>query len=74
MQQITFQPQTPDELKFLKQIAKMTKIKVTLEKETPKQKRKREILDTIERGLQEVKLHQEGKIKLMSARELLDEL
>ena len=74
MQQITFQPQTPDELKFLKQIARMTKIKATLEKETPKQKRKREILDSIERSVEEMNAHLRGEIKLKSADEFLKEL
>ncbi|QDK77101.1 hypothetical protein EXU85_00210 [Spirosoma sp. KCTC 42546] len=74
MQQIILQPQTPDELHLVKQFAKVMKIKATTLKETPKARKKREILDSIERGLAEIKLHQEGKITLKSAREVLDEL
>ncbi len=74
MQQIILQPQTPDELRLVKQFAKVMKIKTATVKETPKARRKREILDGIERGLAEVKLHQEGKITLKTARQVLDEL
>lgn len=35
---------------------------------------KEEILDSIVQGLKEIKLHKEGKIKLKSAEELLNEL
>ncbi len=74
MQQITFQPQTPDELKFLKQIAKMTKIKATLEKETPKQRKQREFLDSFERRAADINAHLRGDIKLQSADDFLNEL
>lgn len=33
-----------------------------------------EIYESIQQGLKEIKLHQEGKIKLKSAQQLLDEL
>ena len=74
MQQIILQPQTPDELRLVKQFAKVMKIKISVIKETPNQKKKREILDSIERGLAEIKLHQEGKIALKTAQQVLDEL
>lgn len=35
---------------------------------------KKQVLDSITKGLQQVKLHQEGKIKLQTAQQLLDEL
>jgi len=35
---------------------------------------KKEILESIESGLKQVQLHKEGKIKLQSARDFLDEL
>ncbi len=74
MQQIILQPRTPDELRLVKQFAKVMKIKATTVQESPKIRRKREILDGIERGMAEIKLHQEGKIILKSARQVLDEL
>ncbi|SEI94397.1 hypothetical protein SAMN05192553_101954 [Cyclobacterium xiamenense] len=35
---------------------------------------KQEVLENIRQGMKEVKLHQEGKVKLHSARDFLDEL
>lgn len=35
---------------------------------------KKEILESIERGSKEVQLHKEGKVKLQSARDFLNEL
>lgn len=35
---------------------------------------KQEILDSIEQGLKEVQMHQEGKIELKSARDFINEL
>ena len=74
MQQITLQPHNGQEMCLIRQLAKTLNIKASVQKETSRQKRKREILDSIEKGLNEVQLHQEGKIKLMSASELLNEL
>ena len=74
MQQIILNSQTPDELRLVKQFAKVMKIKATTVQESAKAKRKREILDSIERSLEEIKLHEEGKITLKSARQVLDEL
>ena len=45
-----------------------------LEKEKVKSPTKSDILNGLKEALEEVKLHQEGKIKLKSARELLDEI
>ncbi|EMJ52943.1 hypothetical protein LEP1GSC083_2909 [Leptospira interrogans serovar Pyrogenes str. L0374] len=39
-----------------------------------KEPTKKEILDGIKQGLKEVELHRQGKLKLKSAKELLDEL
>ena len=74
MQQIIFQPQTPDEMRFLKQISRMTKIKAVVEKETPKQKKEREFLDSFDERAEEIKAHQRGEIKLQSAKDFLNEL
>ena len=78
MQAITLIQQNEQQMRLIKQLAKTLEIEATVakivSKEAPKQKRKREILDSIERGLKEVQLHQEGKIELKSAKELLNEL
>jgi hypothetical protein len=43
-------------------------------KEEYEEPTKQEILDSIKQGIKEAQLHQEGKIKLQSARDFLDEL
>ena len=43
-------------------------------KEDYEEPTKQEILDSIKQGIQEVQLHQQGKIKLQSARGFLNEL
>lgn len=43
-------------------------------RESMSAKEKQEVLDDIKEGLHEVKLAREGKIKLQSAREFLDEI
>jgi len=43
-------------------------------KEDYEEPTKQEILDSIKQGMKEVQLHQEGKIKLQSARDFLHEL
>jgi hypothetical protein len=43
-------------------------------KEDYEEPTKQEILDSIRQGMKEVQLHQEGKIKLQSARDFLNEL
>jgi hypothetical protein len=45
-----------------------------LEKEDVVEPSKEDILEGLKDALQQVKLHREGKIKLQSARSLLDEL
>ncbi len=42
-------------------------------KEDYEEPTKQEILDSIRQGMKEVQLHQEGKIKLQSARDFLNE-
>jgi hypothetical protein len=43
-------------------------------KEDYEEPTRQEILDSIRQGMKEVQLHQEGKIKLQSARDFLNEL
>lgn len=74
MQQIILQPQTPDELRLIKQFAKVMKIKAISVKETTAKNKEEEFLDRLERSARQVKAHLDGKIKLKSAREFLDDL
>lgn len=74
MQQIILTPQTPDELRLVKQFAKVMKIKTSVIKETPAQKREREFLEGLDRSAGQVKAHLRGEIKLKSADEFLNEL
>ena len=74
MQQIILQPQTLDEVRLIRQLAKALKIKAVTVKETIAQKREREFLEGIDRSAAEIKAHLKGEIKLKSARELLNEL
>ena len=41
---------------------------------TAKQKRKQEVLNDVREGMKQVRLHQQGKIKLKTLQEVLDEL
>ena len=74
MQQIIVRPRNQEELQLVTQLMKRMKIKADIAEETPKAKRKREILESIERSAREVNAALRGEIKLKSARELLDEL
>jgi len=74
MQQIIVRPRNQEELQLVTQLMKRMKIKADIEEETPKAKRKREILESIERSAREVNAALRGEIKLKSARELLNEL
>jgi len=74
MQQITLQPQTPDELRLVKQFAKVMRIKAVTVKETPTEKKKREFLEGLDRSAQAVQAHLRGEIKLKSLDDFIDEL
>lgn len=74
MNPIMLTPNTPEQVKLIKQLAKTLNIKASVVKETAVQKHKREILDSIERGAKDVQAALRGEIKLKSAREFLDEL
>lgn len=74
MQQILLQPQTPDELRLVKQFAKLMKIKSTVVPQTPQQKKKQEILDDLQASVDEMNEHLAGKKQFKTAQQLLDEL
>ncbi|EKR17404.1 hypothetical protein [Leptospira interrogans] len=60
-------------IEILKDLA-YVKFKIITETIEEKEPTKKEILDGIKQGLKEVELHRQGKLKLKSAKELLDEL
>lgn len=74
MQQIILQPRTPDELRLAKQFVKVMRIKTSVVKETPKQRKKREILDSLESSVQDMNAYVSGKKRFKTAQEVLDEL
>ncbi len=78
METIIIQPKNKKELAFVSEFLERTKIKATVKKNRKKsggtQKTKEEILDSIERGYKQAQLHAAGKLKLKTAKELLDEL
>jgi hypothetical protein len=74
MNPIVLTPNTPEQVKLIKQLAKTLNIKASVIKETPTQKRERELLESIDRAAKEVKAHLRGDIKLQSAEDFLNEL
>jgi hypothetical protein len=78
METIIIQPKNKKELAFVSEFLERTNIKGTVKrvrkKNTVSQKSKKEILDSIEKGYREAQLHAAGKIKMKTAKELLDEL
>ncbi|WP_155713930.1 hypothetical protein, partial [Leptospira noguchii] len=59
-------------LEILKDLSSV-KFKVLTEQEE-KEPTKKEVLDGIKQGFKEVELHRQGKLKLKSAKDLLNEL
>lgn len=78
METIIIQPKNKKELAFVSEFLERTKIKATVKKSGKKTasggRIKEEILVSIERGYKQAQLHAAGKIKLKTAKELLDEL
>ena len=78
METIIIQPKNKKELAFVSEFLERTKIKATVKKNGKKSgaggRTKEQILDSIERGYKQAQLHAAGKIKLKTAKELLDEL
>ena len=78
METIIIQPKNKKELAFVSEFLERTKIKATVKKIRKRpvtaEKTKAEILNSIERGYKQAQLHAAGKLKLKTAKELLDEL
>lgn len=74
MQNIIVQPRNKEEFQLVTQLMKRMKIKSTIAEETPKQKKKREILEGLEQSVDEMNAHLRGEIQLKSADDFLNEL
>ena len=74
MQQIIVQPRNEEEYQLVTQLMKRMKIKTVQVEETPKQKKKREILDDLEESVRDMNDYFAGKKHFKTARQVLDEL
>ncbi len=76
METIIVQPRNKKEFQLVATLMKRMDIPVAIsaKKTIAKKKSKAEFLDSLEGRLNQVKLHQEGKIQLKDARDLLKEL
>lgn len=70
METIIVKPKNAEQAKEVLDFLKKRKIK----KEIYRERTKKEILDSIERGAKEVRDHLDGKIKLRNINDLLNEL
>lgn len=75
MQQIIIQPRNQEEFQLVTQLMKRMKIKVdVVVDETPKQRKKREILNDLTSSVQDMNDYFAGKKQVKTAQEVLDEL
>lgn len=74
MTAITLQPKTPEQLRLIKQLAKTQDIETSVVKETSKQLKKRELLQSLERSVDEMNAYLKGEIQMKSADDFLNEL
>ncbi|WP_019989443.1 hypothetical protein [Rudanella lutea] len=74
MQTILVQPRNQEELQLVTQLMKRMKIRASLVEETPKQRKKREILDSLERSVDEMNAYLRGEVEMKSADDFLKEL
>ncbi len=74
MQNTLIQPRNQEEFQLVTQLMERMKIKSVVAEETPKQKKKREILDGLERSVEEMNAYLRSKIQMKSADDFLSEL
>ena len=75
MQQIIIQPRDQEEFQLVTQLMKRMKIKVdVVVNETPKQRKKREILNDLTSSVHDMNDYFAGKKQFKTAQEVLDEL
>lgn len=74
MEQLILKIKNKRKLPFLKELLKHMDFVEIVDISKTKPFRKKEILDGIEESVTQIKLHQQGKIKLNSIQQLFDEL
>ncbi len=76
METIIIKPRNKDEFDLVSKLLKKMQIRTSVfkQKETKNKKSKAEFLDSLPKRLSQVKLHEEGKLKLKDAKDLLNEL
>jgi hypothetical protein len=73
METIVVKPRNKDEFELVSKLLKKMKIRTSVSKQQEK-KTKTRFLNSLPKRLNEVKLHEEGKLKLKDAKDLLNEL
>ena len=73
METVILSPRNAQELAFVTEFVKRTKLKATFV-DDEKKKSKKEFLDSFDRRVEQINKHMKGEINLKSARELLNEL
>jgi rRNA pseudouridine-1189 N-methylase Emg1 (Nep1/Mra1 family) len=76
METIVIKPRNKDEFDLVSKLLKKMQIRTSVfkQEETKIRKSKAEFLDSLPKRLNQVKLHEEGKLKLKDAKDLLNEL
>jgi hypothetical protein len=76
MENIVIKPRNKGEFEFVSKLLKKMKIRTSLPKQTKAKNKnsKTKFLDSLPDRLNQVKLHEEGKLKLRDAKDLLNEL
>ena len=74
MQQIIVRPRNQEKLQLVTQLMKQMKIKADVEEETPKQRKKQEILNDLQSSVHDMNDYFAGKKQFKTAQEVLDEL
>jgi len=73
METIVVRPRNKDEFELVSKLLKKMKIRTSVSKQQDK-KTKARFLNSLPKRLNEVRLHEEGKLKLKDAKDLLNEL
>ena len=73
METVILKPRNEQELAFITEFVKRTKLRAKFI-EDEKTRKKREFLDGLERGVEQINQYLRGEIDLKNAKDLLDEL
>ena len=74
MQQIIIQPRNQEEFQLVTQLMKRMKIKSIIADETPRQRKKQEVLNDLSSSVQDMNDYFAGKKQFKTAQEVLNEL